>query len=571
MHRRWFLQKTNPEFVKYLSKTFCLSPLLARILINRGIKTADAVKSFLDPGISTLSAPYELPDMKAAVERIKAALAGNERVLVHGDYDTDGLTATAIMVAGLKAAGVDVHYLIPHRMIHGYGFNPVAVETAKKLGARLIITVDCGIVSFEAAAYAKREGIDVIITDHHEPRKKPDTPDSFLLPEAVAVINPKLMGRDTKLLHLSGAGIAFKVAQALAMQDDLPFSDDDALSLIDLAAIGTLADVVPLTGENRVIAREGMKHIRNGERPGIRALKEVSGLSGKDMRAGLLSFTMVPRINAAGRLGDSRDVVRLLLSEMDEEALELSIWLDRLNTERQKIEEEVYQNALAALGPSPADPVIVLAGEGWHQGVVGVVASKIAEKFYRPAVILSLENGLARGSARSIPSFDICGAFSESSDLLLAFGGHTQAAGVKLESAKLEDFRERLCLIFNSSRDREVSPEIRIDADVRLSEITFDLMRELSMLEPVGYGNPDPLLGARMLPVKSPRVVGNNHLKMKLGHESCSMDAIGFDMAGLFEKLGSPAALDVVFTPAINEWKGGRYLQMVLKAFRPGS
>jgi single-stranded-DNA-specific exonuclease len=578
MHSRWFLHKTNPESVHHLSRTASISPLLARILINRGVKSADVVKDFLDPRLSSLSDPYDLPGMTVAVERIRTALTRNDRVLVHGDYDTDGLTATAIMVSALKEIGIDVRYLIPHRMLHGYGFNPVSVEAAKKLGARLIITVDCGIVSFDAAACAKREGIDVIITDHHEPTRKSgvrgeksEVQNEFLLPEAVAIINPKLMTHDSNLLNLSGAGIAFKVAQALAMRGDLPFPTDASLSLLDLAAVGTIADVVPLTGDNRVIMREGMKYIHNGSRFGIKALKEVCGLGGREIRAGLLSFTMVPRINAAGRLGDSGDVVRLLLSEREEEAVDLSRWLDGLNRERQKIEEEVYQKAMSMLDPSVTDSVIVLGGEGWHQGVIGVVASRIAEQFYRPAVIFSIENGIAKGSARSIPSFDICGAFSDCSDLLIGFGGHKQAAGVKLESSKLGRFNERLRAIFDSSKDLETTPEIKIDADVRLSEIKFDLVRELSMLEPVGYGNPEPLLGARMLAVQSARVVGNNHIRMKLGQKSCRIEAIGFDMGSLFGSLDSPSALDVVFTPAINEWNGGRYLQLIIKAFRPSA
>lgn len=577
MHRRWFLHKTNPEFVLHLSKTASVSPLLARILIHRGIKSAEAARDFLDAGLSGLSDPHDLPGMSAAVERIRTALVRNDRVLVHGDYDTDGLTATAIMVSALRAAGLDVHYFIPHRMVHGYGFNPASVETAKELGVSLIITVDCGIVSFEAAACAKREGIDVVITDHHEPMRKSgvrskgaEGRDEFLLPEAVAVVNPKLLTRDSKLLNLSGAGISFKFAQALSMEDDLPFPADVSLSLLDLAAVGTIADVVPLTGENRIILREGMKYIRNGCRSGIKALKEVCGLGGREIRAGLLSFTMVPRINAAGRLGDSRDVIRLLLSEKEEEAMSLSTWLDGLNAERQRIEEDVYQEAISMLDPSLTGSVIILAGEGWHPGVIGVVASRLAEQFYRPAVIFSIENGIAKGSARSIPAFDICRAFSDCSDLLIGFGGHKQAAGIKLDSSKLGHFGERLRAIFNSLEGPETTPEIKIDADVRLSEINASLVRELGMLEPFGYGNPEPLLGARMVEVLSARVVGNNHIKMKLGQKSCRIEAIGFDMGRLFESMDSPSALDVVFTPAINEWNGTRHLQLIIKAFRPG-
>jgi single-stranded-DNA-specific exonuclease len=582
MHRRWLLQKTNPEFVHYLSRAASISPLLARILINRGVKTAEAARDFLYPGISGLSDPYELPGMRAAVARIASAVVRGDNVLVHGDYDTDGLTAAAIMVSALRKIGLDVHYFVPHRMVHGYGFNPGSVEAAGKLGVRLIVTVDCGIVSFEAAARAKREGIDLIITDHHEPLRKRIAPvgdeepiadgvGELVLPDAIAVVNPKLSIGDSKLRNLSGAGIAFKVAQALGMHEGLRFTDEDYLSLLDLAALGTIADVVPLTGENRVIIGEGMKHIQSGRRPAINALKDVCGLRGRELRAGLLSFTMVPRINAAGRLGDSEDVVRLLLSESEEEAVELSTWLDGLNAKRQRIEEGVYQEALSMLDPSLTDSVIILAGEGWHQGVVGVVASRIAELFYRPAVVFSVDNGVAKGSARSIPAFDICRAFSDCSDLLLDFGGHKQAAGVRIAFSNLGSFRERMRAIFDSSKERAVKPEIKVDADVLLSDIKFDLVRELSLLEPVGEGNPEPLLGARMLEVVSPRIVGNNHIKMRLCQKSCQIEAIGFAMGNLLGRMDSASAVDVVFTPAINEWRGTRRLQLIIKAFRPSA
>ncbi|MEK7333681.1 MAG: DHH family phosphoesterase, partial [Nitrospirota bacterium] len=469
MHRKWLVSRTNPEYIRYISKAVSISPALSQILINRGLKTPQEINDFLKPGISGLSDPFELPGIKTAVERIKHALDINERILVHGDYDADGLTATAIMVHALRMHGLDVHYFIPNRIAHGYGFNPAAVKIAKELGATLIITVDCGITSFEAAAYAKAEGIDVIITDHHEPVKSriQDTGyrmqdkkehascivhhASFELPDTVAVINPKLATCNLQLASLSGAGVAFKIAQALCSaseqwtvpahrhyQQTPTLCTDTVNCLLDLAAIGTMADVVPLTGENRIIVREGLKLIHEGRRLGIKALKSIAGLDGRQIRAELLSFTIIPRINAAGRLADSQDVVRLLLSDKEEEALELSSWLDRLNSERQKLDEEVYQEALSRLAAKEHDSVIVLSGEGWHLGVVGIVASRLAEKFYCPAFIFSEENGIAKGSARSIPSFDLCKGLSEcnrlgrpagAGELLLSFGGHKQAAG----------------------------------------------------------------------------------------------------------------------------------------------
>jgi single-stranded-DNA-specific exonuclease len=575
VRRRWFINRTNPEFVDYLARASSISPFLARILINRGIKTPSGVRDFLTPGITGLSDPFDLPDMRAAVERIKTAAARNERVLVHGDYDTDGLTATVIMVEALRKSGLDVSHLIPVRAAHGYGFNAGAVAEAKKRGVKLIITVDCGITSFDAAAAAAREGIDVIITDHHEPavRQPHGAEPGFAVPEAVAVVNPKLLPESSGLEILSGAGVSFKVAQALAADKRFPFSQDDALSLLDLTALGTLADVVPLRGENRSILKEGMRLLHEAERPGVRALKDVCGLSKKTLKAGLLAFTMVPRMNAAGRISDAGDVVRLLLSGDYEEAAGLSEWLDGLNVERQRIEEEVYQHALSKLDTagSDTDTVIVLSEEGWHEGVLGIVASRLAEKFYRPVFVFTLEKGVAKGSARSIPSFDICGGLAECSQLLMTYGGHKQAAGVRMKAENMRSFEEAIRQIVGQSLDKDdLVPMIRIDSDIELAQLSHALVRELEMLEPFGCGNAEPLFGSRGLGVAAPRTVGNNHLKMRLRKKSQFFDAIGFDMGLLFDHLGCPDVIDAAFAPAFNEWNGTRHIQLVLRDFRPG-
>ena len=583
MHSRWLINKTNPEYVKYLSQAASISPVFAQVLINRGLKTAADINDFLYPSITDFSDPFELPSMKAAVARVKLALHRHERILIHGDYDTDGLTATAIMLHALGCIGLDASYFIPNRMLHGYGFNNNAVDMAKKLGVKLIITVDCGINSFEAVSVADKAGIDVIITDHHEPtpnneqratsneQEGPSTHYHFKVPDAIAVINPKLDTNNSKLSNLSGAGVAFKFAEALAMEGGLPYSRDDVIPLLDLAALGTMADVVPLTGENRIIVKEGLKFIQNGSRPGIRALKEVSGLNGKETRTGRLSYTLVPRINAAGRIADSQDVVKLLLTESEEESLKLSSWLDNLNRKRQEIEAEVYQEALERLREIDMASAIVLAGEGWHQGVLGIVASRITEEFYRPAFIFSLENGIAKGSARSIPSFDICKGLAESGDLLLSFGGHKQAAGIKLKAEDLPAFAHAISgIVKDCLNESELQRVLEIDANIRLSDVTHELVEEFSLLEPFGLGNPEPLAGAKGLEVVSPKIVGNKHLKMRLKKESLSLDAIGFNMAGLLEELQASTVADAVFTPAINDWNNCRCLQLIVKAIRPG-
>jgi len=587
MHRKWLINRTNPEYISYLSRAASISPVVAQVMINRGIKTPGDINDFLHSGITGLSDPSELPDMDVAIQRIKTALSRNERVLVHGDYDADGLTATAIMVHALRSMGVDVHYFIPNRMVHGYGFNPPSIDVAERLGARLIITVDCGIASFDAAACAKAKGIDVIITDHHEPERcnditgrpnplpVPPPLTRYSLPDAIAVINPKLQTHNPKLTTLSGAGIALKIVQALSAQQDLSISYDDFLSLLDLASLGTVADIVPLIGENRVIVKEGLRCIRDAYRPGIRSLKDVSGLSGRDIKAELLSFTMVPRINAAGRLGDAHDVIRMFLSDSAEESLSIAERLDRINTERQRIEEEVYQEALSQLNTNGYDSVIVLHKEGWHMGVIGIVASRIAEEFNRPTFVFTVEGDTARGSARSIPHFDILRGLSACRDILLTFGGHKQAAGIKLHASNLSAFRKMINEIaVQTVEGEDLIPTLEIDAEATLSMINTDLIRELSMLEPLGHGNPEPLLGAKGLDIINPRTVGNNHLKMTLrqaldSERALSIDAIGFDMGDLLKDLDASGAIDAAFTPTLNEWNGGRYLQLNLKALRP--
>jgi single-stranded-DNA-specific exonuclease len=574
MHRRWLVNRTNPEYIRYVSRTASVSYVLAQILINRGFKSSEEISAFLNPDISQLSDPFDIQGMKTAVDRIIAASKRGERVFVHGDYDADGLSSTAIMLKALKMLGIDCCYFIPNRMEHGYGFNPPAVKNAEQLGANLIITVDCGITSFEAAALCRKSGIDVIITDHHEPiRKENPVHDSrftihdLLLPDAFAIINPKLTPHASHLTDLSGAGIAFKVAQALSMVHDSLFLFHD---LLDLAALGTMADVVPLTGENRLIVREGLKLLKNGGRPGIEALKNAAGITGKDLRTGLLLFSIIPRINAAGRISDATNVIKLLLTDLEDEANDIAISLNKLNSERQQIEEKVYQEALCKLRSQGIRSVIVLASEGWHKGVIGIVASRIAEEFYRPVFVLSIEGNIARGSARSIPSFDLYRALSDCKELLKGFGGHKQAAGLELNSQGISSFEDRINSIADQTlAEKDFIPAIEIDADIDFADISFNLAKEFGMLEPFGFGNPEPLLGSKGLEIVYPRILKDAHLKMKLKQNNQSIDAIGFNMASFFENLAITNRVDAVFTPTVNEWEGVRSIQLNVKALRP--
>jgi len=547
MHRRWLVSRTNRQYIEYLSRSASISPPIAQVLINRGIKSPSNVRSFLSGGAFT--EPFEMPGMKEAVEALLAAKKTGRRVLVHGDYDVDGVTATAIMVKGLRTLGFDVHYYVPDRFRDGYGFGRRGLLEAKTSGAGLIITVDCGITSFEACTTAKKEGIGVVVTDHHKPYISDNT---SVMPDALSVIYPK------EGEHLSGAGVALKVIEALGLQRE---------EFLDLATLGTVADSVSLIGENRAIVREGLEQLKNPLRVGLRALSEVSALNERSIRTGSLSFTLIPRINAAGRLADAKEAVELFLTDDESRAAEIADSLDRLNTQRQKTEERVIEEALSIIEKKGVSPAIVLAKEDWHEGVIGIVASRIMELYYRPTFMLSIKGETAKGSARSIPEFDIHSGLLRVKDLLLGFGGHRQAAGLSISKSNIGDFEERICKIVEEEV-RDFTPTIVIDADVGLNEITFNLARELSLLEPFGSGNPEPIFGSRGLEVINPRVVGNNHLKMRLRSGGTSIDSIGFDMGGIVERLNS-GTIDALYTAAVNEWEGGRTLQLNLKAIRP--
>ncbi len=525
---KWLLSRTNREYVDYVSKLTGFSIPLAQTMINRGIKTAGQLDSFLNPRLTMLADPFDLPGMAKAVRRIADAVQSGERIFIHGDYDADGVTATALVMDALKKLGSEPRYHIPARAF-GYGLGSEGIKKAKESKASLIITVDCGITSFEAVSAANSIGIDVIVTDHHEPVRDTTSANPagrFVLPDAFTVVNPKLAQGPSPSADLSGAGVAFKLAQAL-----LGNSLDNVLELIDLAALGTAADVVPVVGDNRIILKEGLKLIQSGVRPGIKALKEVAGIKPGSMRATALHFMLIPRINAAGRIADANDVVKLLLTDSDDEAMRLAEWLNDLNVRRQEIGESVFSEAMDMLQASGSGPegtgAIVVCKKGWHRGVLGIVAAKMTEAFYRPSFVLSVEAGVARGSARSIPSFDIYHGLSRCNELLRTFGGHKQAAGLSLSSGDIDSFRDMISrLVLETVVEDDLVPILRIDAPLKLSDVTADFVREITCLEPFGYGNEEPVFGAKKLEIVHSRVVGNKHLKMYLKQNGKGIDCI---------------------------------------------
>lgn len=564
--RRWIVSRTNSEYVEYFSKAVSVSTPFAQILINRGIKSPQALSAFLDPSVSKFSDPFDIKGVSAAVERVRLAKSRGERVLIHGDYDADGVSATAIMLEGLRLFGIEAHFFIPNRIAHGYGFGNAGVEKARSIGAGLIVTVDCGITSFDAVTAANALGMDVIITDHHEAARN-DSGES-VIPDAAAVVNPKLEVEVREWSCLSGAGVALKMIHALFQN-----SGDDMLRFFDLAAIGTGADVVPVLDDNRIILKEGLGLIQSGERIGIKAIKAAAGIKADFFKASFLPYIIVPRINAAGRIADASDVVELLTTSSASEAERLAVWLHGLNSKRQEIEQQVYSEALAMLrNMDTGRGALVIASEGWHQGVVGIVASRVQEQFNRPVFVLSIENGVAKGSGRSIPAFDMHSGLFQCKDMLKRFGGHKQAAGLALSSDNLGRFREKISGIVESTLAiDDFVPSLNIDAAVKMSDISLSLAEEISSLEPFGYGNEEPLLGAKGLQVIQPRIVREKHLKMYLRQNGTKIDSIGFDLGGALEKIDENSLVDIAFQPTINDWNGGRSLQLNLKALRKTS
>lgn len=551
-YSEWVVVKTNQEYLQYIAKAFNITLPTAQVLLSRGLKDIDEIYSFLSPHIDNID-PFEISGIYEATKIINEAIKSEIKILINGDYDADGLTSTAILYDILNKKGANVFYHIPHRIQHGYGLGIKSIEEAKRIGAELIITVDCGIRDFEAVDYANKEGIGVIITDHHEPFRLNG---EVLVPKALAIINPKIDGKPF-YNYLAGVGIAFMLALAL--------NREEALQYLDLVTLGTYADMVPLTYANRTIIKNGWGMIDSPIRTSIKLLKNIAGVNSNSLRGFHLSFYLIPRINAPGRIDHAADVVRFLISEDESELDSLSKWLNQINSLRQKTEEKIMSEVEEKLqNEFNNEPVIVLWGD-WHPGVVGTVASKLIDKFNRPAFVFSLQGDKAKGSARSPAGVDLQEFLNRCKDLLIRFGGHKQAAGMTLLRGNLYALKEKLCFIAQEiiKDDKNV---LFLDAAVNLNEVTGKVVEEISLLEPFGEGNREPLFGAKELTVLNLRKVGNNHLKMFLRQSGNTVSAIGFDMAGIQILEGS--LIDAAFLPIINEWEGGKTLQLQLKALR---
>lgn len=496
--------------------------VIVRILHNRGYTSAQHIETYFAPALSDLHDPFLFDDMEKAVDRIMRALQNKERILVHGDYDTDGITGTALVVSALKKLGGDVEYYIPHRLKEGYGLSSSGINRAIKQRCHMIITVDCGITALNEIQYAQEKQIDVIVCDHHKPDKE--------LPRACALLNAKIPGSGYPFTELAGVGVSFKLLQALSAKLKRPCTE--MYEDLDLVALGTVVDIVPLIDENRIMVKYGMNKLFKSKKAGFQALLQETGLK-KGVTAYHLGFIIGPRVNACGRLHDAKEALELFLTHDKTGARERARNLSRHNTQRQSIEARMYQDAKALVEKQLKDDRIIVAGqEGWHPGVVGIVASKISEEYYRPVILLALEHDVARGSARSITGFDITSALSTCQDILTTFGGHTQAAGLELERRQISALRTRINEHARTFEDSIFQEKKMYDLKLDLNEISEEVVYFLKFFEPTGIANPQPVfLGEGLEVVGVPRVVGTNHLKCALRKNSVVFPAIAYGKA----------------------------------------
>lgn len=562
--KRWKIRAQQPAAASVLVAAG-VNPILAALLAARGYSSPEEAVAFTAPSLAMLENPFRLKGMEAAVARILLARERGETVCIHGDYDVDGVTATALLSRYLAAAGIAVCRVIPLRLEDGYGLSTEGVDEAQGLGARVIITVDCGITSVAEASYCRSRGIDLIITDHHTPGET--------LPDAVSIVNPLQPGCCSTFKSLAGVGLALKLVMALRcrMRELGLFNagqEPNLAEYLDLAALGTIADLVPLVGENRIIASFGLAQLSRSVRPGIAELKKLAGVNGT-VSAGDVGFKLAPRINAAGRLDDAKRGLELLLTDDAEIAAHLADELDSANRERQLIEKEILADALQMISNSremAGRKSIVLSSDRWHPGVIGIVASRLVEIFALPVILIAIHESGVRGSGRSVGSFHLYEALKACSDLLASFGGHRQAAGLQIDTEKISAFAG--CFDAYATENLlidDMIPELAIDLQLQAVDISPELCRLKDSLQPFGMGNPEPVFMLTGLQLLEQRILDGGHLKLRLQSGGRSFDAIGFRMA---EALPRADTVDVAFNLDLNVWQGRERVQLKLKGIR---
>jgi single-stranded-DNA-specific exonuclease len=560
--KKWKVSHHQTDEAGRLAAELQISPLLAQLLLNRGISRAEQAVAFLNPDFEHLYDPFRLPGVTAAVERLMAAIATQQRLLVYGDYDADGVTAIALIVRVLAGHFPGrLLYYVPKRLEEGYGLHLASLERAVAKGIDLVVTVDCGISAVAESRFLKEKGIDLIITDHHEP--------SAELPEALAIIDPKLPGSEYPFTQLAGVGVAFKLLQGLT--ERLPELREKLLQNLDLVAFGTVADIVPLLDENRILVKFGLEQMAKTTNTGLQALLQAAGFKDRLLNCSHISYILAPRINAAGRMGNSGLGVKLLLTSDPVQAFDLARELERENQNRQETEALVFQEVQAQLEAGldfENEPALVLSGADWHPGVIGIVASKLVDMYFKPVILVGFDGEEGRGSGRSVCGFNLFEALQECSGHLVKFGGHELAAGLTVKRDQFPAFKEAFLELARQRLSLEQTvPILRIESLIDLERADLELARELARLAPCGTANPTPVLACRDVNLVDLRGVGENgkHLKIKVGNTAAIRDGIGFNMGALYEQLHGAAAVDLAFALEENIWNGTVQVQLNLR------
>ncbi|UCC79501.1 MAG: single-stranded-DNA-specific exonuclease RecJ [Candidatus Zixiibacteriota bacterium] len=565
MELKWVVQpRPDQKAVRELSGRLFLPEIAATILVNRGIDTTETAEKFLRPSLKNLFDPFMISGMNNAVDRVIRSLTNNEKIMIYGDYDVDGITSASLMFLVLNRLGANVSYYLPNRLVEGYGISEDGLQEAQNRNIDLLISVDCGITAAEEVEFAQRRGLDCIITDHHEPGN--------IIPRAAAIVNPKLDGENNPGFELSAVGVAYKFAQALYRklgQDETQLEEH-----LDLVALGTSADIVPMIGENRILTRFGLDQVARTTKPGLKSLIFISGLMGQKIGTGQVVFILAPRINAIGRLGDAEKAIKLLTTRNEGQASRIARILNAENKRRKDIDEKTLNEALEQIGEKinlEKDRAIVLSSRGWHQGVIGIVASRLVERFHKPTVMIAIDGEEGKGSARSIPGFHLYDALKQCEPYLIRYGGHKYAAGLSIAPEKIESFRK--CLNEVSTEmltDEDLVPKLNIDAEIELEYITEELVDVLEKFAPFGPQNMRPVFvtyGCEIVGI--PHIVGKKHLKFRIRKGEKVFDCIGFNQGEFLNKLTyRPMVVDLAYIIEYNVWNGIKRIQIRSKAIR---
>ena len=556
MNKKWEIFKIDKEKVAEMQKKYNINNLLAILLSNREITSEEQINKFLNPKRNDFYNPFGMPDMEKAVNRILKAIEKNEKTIIYGDYDVDGITSVAVLKSFLEERGIQVGVYIPNRLNEGYGLNKEAVKYIAEQGYKLMITVDCGITAIEEVEYAKELGIETIVTDHHEPAEN--------LPEAVAVVDAKRKDNKYECRNLAGVGVVFKLIQALSIK--LGLEEKEYLKFLDIVCIGTISDIVPLTDENRVIVKLGLKLVEQTRNLGLREILQSCGYS--KINSTTISFGVAPRINACGRMGHQEEALNLLLSKNIDEVKDLTIKLNDYNKTRQEIEKTIYNEAIEQIEKNNLanKNTIVVYGKGWHHGVIGIVSSKITELYFKPSILLSEENGEYKGSGRSVEGFDLHETLMECNKTIKKFGGHAMAVGINIEKDKIKEFEETFEKVATEKNVDKIVPILNVDAEIKLDDITKEMVESLKELEPFGEANKMPIFAFRNLKIDSIRSLTNGkNLKLSVRDNKNIVNAIGFNLGELSEIYKIGDKIDIAGNLEINSFNGVDSIQINIK------